>query len=205
MKFRLLSACALAGAIALGASGCSLLAPVATLDQYHPSDGVNLKVGTVNIRNMMLIKGAENTYNLVFTSVNSGADEQELNFSISGVTPASVDLRVPAGTTAFGLPTAEVKPVLVNLGDLTVGSTVQVYVSSSASASTKIEVPVLDGTLKEYREYVLDAAGNTVATTSTEEHSHSHESDEHSHSHSDESGEHTHSHSDESGEHTHSH
>ncbi|KTR82134.1 hypothetical protein [Leucobacter chromiiresistens] len=158
MKTRIASTVAVAAAIVLGATGCSLVAPIATATPYGPSDGVNVDVGAVDVRNIMLVadESGEN-FNVVFGAVNQSGEPQDLTITFigSGSQQASAEFEVPTGNTLFGDPEGEQTPVLVTLDGLEVGSTIEAYFQIAGSPEVPYQVPVLDGTLEEYRQYVL--------------------------------------------------
>ena len=165
MKIRIASSIALAAAIALGATGCSLFAPVATLDPYAPSDGRDIDLENVAVRNMLLIgdEAGENL-NIMFTGVNTGDSTETvtLAFMGEGSQQASADFSVDPGTTVFGLPDGDVPPTLVSIPGAEAGSTVTTFLSTPGSPEIEYEIPVLDGTLPEYRDLVIDASTLTV-------------------------------------------
>ncbi len=173
MVSRKVKSLALAGLLSLTLSGCSLIAPVATSEPYSASDGVNQNVADVKVRNLMLI-GAEtgDPLNVVFTAVNEGSEPQTLhfNFVADNGSEAAVDFILPPGMSSYGDPAQhnhgaehnhnsdhrEAKNIqLVDLGAQQIGSTVKTYLHAGNSNPQEISVPVLDGTLKEYRKYVL--------------------------------------------------
>ncbi len=167
MVSRKVKSLALAGLLSLTLSGCSLIAPVATSEPYSASDGVNQNVADVKVRNLMLI-GAEtgDPLNVVFTAVNEGSEPQTLhfNFVADNGSEAAVDFILPPGMSSYGDPAqhnhnsnhSEAKNIqLVDLGAQQIGSTVKTYLQAGNSNPQEISVPVLDGTLKEYRKYVL--------------------------------------------------
>ncbi|QZY53008.1 DNA modification methylase [Leucobacter tenebrionis] len=160
MKIRIASSVALAAALALGATGCSLIAPQGTLEPYAPSDGRDVSTEHVDVRNIMLVadETGEN-FNVVFSAVNrSGSDQQlTINFVGEGSASASAEFDVPEGNTRFGNPEGEQTPVLVALPGVEVGSTVTAYFQVAGTPEVEYEIPVLDGTLAEYRDYVLPA------------------------------------------------
>ncbi|MFD5601053.1 DNA modification methylase [Leucobacter sp. NPDC058333] len=160
MKIRIASTVAVAAAIALGATGCSLIAPQATLIPYAPSDGVNVNVGDIDVRNIMLVadESGEN-FNVVFGAANRSGGPQDLTITFTGTESqeASADFTLPTGNTLFGYPEGDEKPVLVSLDGLAVGSTIEAYFQLPGASEVSYKVPVLDGTLKEYERYVLPA------------------------------------------------
>lgn len=169
LKIRIASSVAIAAALALGATGCTLIAPQATLIRYAPSDGVDVNVGSVDVRNIMLIadESGEN-FNVVFGAANRSGDEQDLTITFTGTESqsASAEFTIPTGNTLFGDPEGDETPVLVTLENLRVGSTVDAYFQLPGEPEVPYNIPVLDGTLKEYRDYVLPADFSKSADTS---------------------------------------
>lgn len=160
MKIRIASSIALAAALALGATGCSLIAPQGTLEPYAPSDGRDISTQNVDVRNIMLIadETGEN-FNVVFSAVNRSGSEQQLtiNFVTEGSASASAEFDIPTGNTRFGNPDDEQAPVLVSLPGVSAGATVTAYFQAAGTPEVEYQIPVLDGTLAEYRDYVLPA------------------------------------------------
>ncbi|MBK0419961.1 DNA modification methylase [Leucobacter sp. CSA1] len=159
MKIRIASSIALAAALALGASGCSLIAPIATLDPYAPSDGRDIDVDGLEVRNILLIadETGEN-FNVVFTGLNAGESAEDLMISFvgEGSQQAAAEFRVEPGLSQFGDPDdGDNPPVLVSIPNLKPGATVTAYLSTPGSAEVEYEIPVLDGELAEYERFVL--------------------------------------------------
>lgn len=172
MKIRIASSVALAAAIALGATGCGLIAPQSTLQAYAPSDGIDINVGDVKLRNVMLIadQSGEN-FNVVFGAVNTTGQDQDvtIEFSGEGSNRASADFTIPEGNTLFGDPEGDEAPVLVTIPNLKPGATITANFQVSGSSEAEANVTVLDGTLPEYKDYVLPASFSQEADeTSTE-------------------------------------
>ena len=160
MKTRIASTVALAAAIALGATGCGLLAPQSTLEAYAPSDGVDVNLTGLDLRNVMLIADESgDNFNVVFGAVNHTGDDLDLTIKFvgEGSKNASADFTVPAGSSLFGSPDGEQVPVLVTLPGLKPGATINAYFQLAGADEKQTAVTVLDGTLAEYRDYVLPA------------------------------------------------
>lgn len=158
MKTRIASTVALAAAIALGATGCGLIAPQSTLEAYAPSDGVDVNLTGLDLRNVMLIADESgDNFNVVFGAVNHGADDVDLTIKFvgEGSKNASAEFTVPSGSSLFGSPDGDQVPVLVSLPGLKPGATIDAYFQTSGSDEKQTAVTVLDGTLAEYRDYVL--------------------------------------------------
>lgn len=165
MKIRTASSLALAAGLVLGMTGCGLMAPQATTEAYAPSDGIDVNVGDVNLRNVLLIadESGEN-FNVVFSAVNSTASPAELSIDFQGEgSQARAEFTVPEGVAAFGNPDGEVAPVLITIPGLAAGATIGAYFQIPGADEVQYDVPVLDGTLEEYRDYVLPAGFATSA------------------------------------------
>lgn len=164
MKIRIAASIALAAGLALGATGCSLMAPVATVDPYAPSDGITVSADGVDVRNMILVadETGENQ-NIVFGSVNNTGAPATLTvkFVVDGSASSTATFELEEGQQLFGNPEAPESVQLVSI-DAIAGSTVKAYFSVNGGAEVEHNVPVLDGTLKEYQAYVLPATGIAV-------------------------------------------
>ena len=86
MKAQVATSVALALAVAFGTAGCGLVAPQATTKHYDASDGVSGSVGTVDVRNAMIVADAKDgtVGNLVVTLVNTGAKSQRVAITADG-------------------------------------------------------------------------------------------------------------------------
>lgn len=154
---RIASSIALAAALAFGATGCSLVAAQGTTEPYAPSDGIDVNIDSIAVRNMLLIadETGEN-FNVVFTGVNNSTDNAIVRITfVQESSEASADFDLAPGLTSFGNPDGDIAPQLVTLKGLDAGMTVEAYFEVAGGGETKYKVPVLDGTLAEYRQYVI--------------------------------------------------
>lgn len=154
---RIVSSLALAGALALGATGCSLIAPQGTTEPYAPSDGIDVTIDNIAVRNLLLVADSSGeNFNVVFTGVNNTTDDAIIRITfVQGSSEASADFDLAPGLTSFGNPDGDVPPQLVTIPGLKVGATVDAYFEVAGGGETQYRVPVLDGTLAEYEQYVL--------------------------------------------------
>lgn len=171
MKNRIAASLALAAALTLGMSGCSLIAHNATGVEYAPSDGVQVTSEGVALRNIMLVadESGEN-FNLVFTAVNTtgGPAQVALNLEGEGV-DAALAFVAPEGTTSFGNPANDEELLVTSLGGLKAGQTVKTYFTINGTGDLVEFIPLLDGTLKEYQDYVLAAGDAQLGVFGAEE------------------------------------
>lgn len=164
MKIRTKSVIAAAIAASFALSGCSLAAPVATTKTYDPSDGQGINVGNVKVRNMLIVaEKAGAPYNVVFTAINQTEKTEKLTLNLEAHDgkKETVSFEIKPGTNIFGDPHGKVEPKPLNLGKQVIGSTVKTYLNAG-SETKNFDVPVLDGTLPEYKKYILgDSHGKT--------------------------------------------
>ncbi len=158
MKNRIAASLVLATALALGASGCSLIAHNGTTVHYSPSDGVEVTGNGVALRNMILVaaKDGEN-FNVVFTAVNTGEGDASvvIDLEADGKT-ATVKTSGPQGSTAYGDLNQDQKVLVASLPGLKAGASAKAYVTIDGQGGYEEYIPVLDGTLLEYTQYVLN-------------------------------------------------
>ena len=151
---RKIAAVTLAAGVMLGTAGCNMITHVATNDVYAPSDGAQTTSGDVKARNFLLLEDGTKVI-LIGSLVNSGttAAAVSLNYVDGGANKtAQVNLNAGQkfdlgynGTAALPVAT-ELKPGAVYKVSITVDGT-----------AAEMSVPVLDGTLPEYKA-ILDAA-----------------------------------------------
>ncbi|GAA2839595.1 hypothetical protein FB468_1645 [Leucobacter komagatae] len=165
LKNRIAASLALAGALTLGMSGCSLIAHNATTVEYAPSDGVQVTSEGVALRNIMLVadESGEN-FNLVLTAVNQTENPAKVSLSMkSDTADATIDFVAPVGTTSFGNPESDDELLVTPLEGLQAGQTVKTYFTINGKGDLTEFVPLLDGTLKEYQAYVLPEGAGAEA------------------------------------------
>ena len=148
MKSRI-AALALAAAVSLGLAGCNLAAPQDTTIQYDPSDGVSLALGDLELRNVLVISEDGELGNLVGTAVNTTGSD--IDFTVqwkAGGEFIEIELTAESnGRTDFGFEGGQV--TLEPLGAKP-GALLEAVVHIS-SDQKELRIPVLDGTLEEYK------------------------------------------------------
>lgn len=152
MKARLAASAALALGIAIGGSGCAMITYQATTEEYDPSDGVSADLGTIDLRNVLVVSEDGEQGNLVASIINTGEDDATLEIEVvdSG---DSFEVDVDAGETV-SLGAADEDPLLIeNLG-AEVGGLVSIYFQHGTEEGLEVQVPVLDGRLPEYEDLV---------------------------------------------------
>ena len=149
MPSRSLSAVGALGVlVALSLSGCALTAQITTGKPYAASDGTGGTVDGVVAQNMMLITaGAGDKAALVGSFYNQTG------------TPVTVELKIEHANVSFTIPSKSTVNVGVAAGDTELittstvapGLTSQITISVDKSAASTEPLPVMDGTLPEYK------------------------------------------------------
>ncbi|HWH25198.1 MAG TPA: DNA modification methylase [Pseudolysinimonas sp.] len=158
MKARFAASVALGAALVTVLAGCNFLVPQATQKAYEPSDGVNVTVGDVDVRNALVISDNGHTGNLVLHAVNAGSEDVELTvqYDVNG-TKTDVTLELPA-KSATDVGYGSGKQELLKKIDAKPGTLLALYFQYGDTPGKQVQVPVLDGSLPQYRELVPTAA-----------------------------------------------
>ncbi len=130
-------------AAALALTGCTYLAPVATLIKYDPADGVGANLGSVLLRNVQVVTNEDRSVaNITFTAVNNG-DAAQLNYSVPTADGKVEDwIPIAPGSTLVGEESPHL--IVVDAPDAAVGGLLAVTFQVGDSDSTTLLTPVLD-------------------------------------------------------------
>ena len=145
----------LAGALVIGASGCSLISDQATLNHYDPSDGVSATVGTLGVRNVIALSNSDgSTYSLLITMVNAAPTiaTVTLQYQSGGVTTTTMKSVRSNSTASFGNVVGQPQ-ILIKDGGVPKGGLFPVYLQSGDAAGVQLMVPVLDGSSPQYAAF----------------------------------------------------
>ena len=152
MKFKKFIALASVALATVALSGCSLSRDIASLDMYAPSDGVQLDIEQLKARNVMLIKGASGNAVLIGSFVNSGTQAITATIQTEDGNGEVVRVAFEVGAgKKFDLGYNGTEPVTFKLDGMP-GQVHEVAVSGGGDPYV-LNVPVMDGSLEEYREY----------------------------------------------------
>lgn len=153
----------IAGSLALltvfGTSGCNLTSPVASLEMYAPSDGAQADLGNVKARNLIYFVDNLGNFGFFGAFVNSGSTEEIFNLGFTNATGERVFQQYSvAGLDVINIGYQNQPPLRVELA-AKAGDIVEVLLQSDAG-SVRVNVPVLDDTLPEYKELVESLSKN---------------------------------------------
>jgi hypothetical protein len=152
VKARLIASIVVAGAVALGMSGCNLIAPQATLKQYDASDGVGVTVGSVAVRNAIVVSDDGETGNLVFSVANRDDRAHTVLIEVEGIDEQFQVLAEP-GLTSFDGSGAN-DPLRIESLGVQPGGIIDVFFQYGEETGATASVPVLTGELLEYSTLV---------------------------------------------------
>lgn len=144
---------AAAGVIALavlGVSSCSAVNEQATVREYSPSDGIVENVGEVELRNLLVVSNGDGEAGrLLGTVVNASPDNVDFSLAMGGTT---LSWSIESGDKII-FEDATASDVTVPNVDTLPGTGLRAD-ASNGTETVELNVPVVDGTLVDYREYL---------------------------------------------------
>lgn len=146
----------LIAAIGIGAmafTGCSAINQQSTTMVYSASDGVRLDMGQLELRNVLIISEAAGGPGRVAGSFYNQSDS-DITLTINGAQGSQTEITVKPGVPLI-LNSKSDKSILSTM-DQAPGSTesLELRQSGAGSETATLKVPVLDGTLAEYKNLV---------------------------------------------------
>lgn len=160
----------LIAAIGIGAmafTGCSAINEQSTTRVYSASDGVRLDLGQLELRNVLIVSEAADAPGRVAGTFYNQSDS-DITLTISGAAGSQTEIVVKPGTpTVLGTTGDEhiLNTVASAPGAL---ESVELRLSGASSETASLNVPVMDGTLQEYKNLIPTIAPSpepTVAAT----------------------------------------
>ncbi len=148
-------------ALSLSLTGCSFTGNVASLQPYTPGDGQQVDLESVKARNFMYLVSDSGRGFLIGSLVSASTEDvtvklQYINEDTSERSDFFFD--VPAGSKIdFGFNGN--LPIDVPVIEVP-GQTAKFYLLESDKINGSMQVPVLDGTLSEYRELIKQLEEN---------------------------------------------
>lgn len=141
----------LALAVVLVLSGCSFAANITTMKPYAPSDGVRVEVGGVHAQNLLIVVPAEGDEAVLIGSLtNESTDAVGVELTQVGQ-GASASVKVD-GSSTVRLGTEDERTLRVAVDSVKPGSLTEVRIAVDGTQTATLTVPVVDGTLPEYRD-----------------------------------------------------
>jgi hypothetical protein len=129
-----------AGAVAL--SGCQTQSPIQTQFSYQPADGVAVNLGTVQVRDLVVVSSAQDQPGVLSgVVVNKGAQPVRVTFATANGGQASVEA-APGKDTRLEDSTAVDPATLPKVGTAP-GGLLPIEVSTPEGGAQNVKVPVL--------------------------------------------------------------
>lgn len=166
MRRRIAVTAALAIGLAFGTAGCTFLAPQATLIKYNASDGVDLNVGKLQVRNAFVISPNGKDANLIGVLINTSDSPiaVKLQFSSgSAGTSKTLTEHLKAGEV-LSLGNPGVKQVVFRKADVKPGALLTVYIQYGNEQGKNLQLPVLNGSQSYYTGLAPSPAPTTTST-----------------------------------------
>jgi hypothetical protein len=167
---RRLALSALIATLALSTSACSFTSNVTSLKPYSPSDGQQVDLENIKARNFMYLVSESGKGFLIGSLVSSASEarvvkiqyvdpnsQAKTDYFIEVAAGAKIDFGYN-GSPAIYMPVVEIP-----------GQTALFYFLESDTISDGVQVPVLDGTLSEYKALLLLLEQQVALTTETTE------------------------------------
>ena len=149
----------LAALVVIGTSACTYLTPQSTVEAMDASDGINESIGSLDVRNAMLLSDDGETASFLVNFIN-GSDTGitvKVQYQASDKTKVSRDVFVnPQSVKSFGGPDAP--QILFEDIDTPAGALLPVYIQYGDESGKQLQVPVLNGALTSYSDLLPSPA-----------------------------------------------
>lgn len=166
--FRKFATVVIAAGVILGTAGCNMISPVASIEQYAPSDGAQADLGKVAARNFLLLTHGEHHRWLIGTIVNTGLEDQQLTLTYPEAgANKTVSITLAAGQK-FDLGYNGTSALMIDT-ETPAGALFPITLAANGQEPIALGVPAMDGTLAEYKTIIdkLAADAGVVITEPT--------------------------------------
>lgn len=138
----------------LAVGGCTFVNPQITTKDYQPADGLDVELDDGIIVTQLLVVTREegDPGSVVARVINETSDPQRVSFTAEGLDET---LTVPSGEVlALGGVAEGSEQVIIDSVAEAPGLELEMEVALEGGVTQQLLVPVLDGTLEEYRPYL---------------------------------------------------
>jgi len=168
MSIRKFATVAVAASLLLGTAGCTFMNPVASRISYTPSDGAQVTFDNADARNFIYLSDGQGHAALFGSLINKGLTSASIKLQYTDATTSEKKeafyTLLPQQKLDFGYNNGTA--LNFDLGGK-LGGTVDVYVSVGSETGQVMHVPVLDGTLAEYKDLVQMIGGAAATATAS--------------------------------------
>jgi hypothetical protein len=150
----------------LSVTGCAYINPQQTSEQYSASDGTRTDLGTLQLRNFIIVSDGEDKPGRVIGAVyNTSSNDVVLTIKGAEGSQTQVPIKQNShtllndSTAAAILSTAGAKP----------GAVAEVTISENGTnKDAMFKIPVMDGTIVDYKTYLPTEPTDSATATSSE-------------------------------------
>ncbi|MGV8912640.1 MAG: hypothetical protein ACOH14_08505 [Rhodoglobus sp.] len=153
----------IAGALLVGTASCSFITPIATLNQYDPSDGISTSVGELKVRNVLAISNDDNSaVSLMVTIINTSSSSGSLTLQYDSADGERINLSKPLSANevkSYGT-TVDGATIVISDAGVTAGQLFPIYFQYGDESGSELLVPVISGDNKIYADLAPASALN---------------------------------------------
>ena len=151
----------------LSVTGCGYINPQQTSEQYSASDGTRTDLGALELRNFIIIADGDDTPGRVIGAVYN-TSSKDVVLTIKGAEGSQAE--VPVKQKSYTMLNDSTAPAILSTAGAKPGSLAEVTISEDGtSQNAMFKVPVLDGTIADYKAYLPTPSSTaTDAATSPE-------------------------------------
>jgi hypothetical protein len=136
----------------LSVTGCGYINPQQTSEQYSASDGTRTDLGALQLRNFIIIADGEDKPGRVIGAVYN-TSSKDVVLTIKGA--AGSQAEVPVKQKSYTMLNDSAAPAILSAAGAKPGSVAEVTISEDGtSQDAKFKVPVMDGTIADYKAYL---------------------------------------------------
>jgi hypothetical protein len=132
-------------------AGCNFISPQTTTESYAASDGFETNLGSIEVRNAIVFTQNGDQGSLSVTLINTSSTDEDVMFQYPSLgSTATATIPVPANSTVSRGTTGGDKQVILHGLGKQPGSLITVFIQYGTQTGKKFNIPVLDGSLKQY-------------------------------------------------------
>ena len=151
----------------LSLTGCGYINAQQTTEQYSASDGTRTDLGALKLRNFIIVSDGEDKPGRVIGAVyNSSSNDVVL--TIKGAEGSQT--QVPVKKNSYTMLNDSTDAAILNPAGAKPGAVLEVTISENGTnKEAKFTVPVMDGTIVDYKSYLPTPAPTESGTASSTE------------------------------------
>ena len=148
----------------LSVTGCGYINPQQTSEQYSASDGTRTDLGALELRNFIIIADGDDTPGRVIGAVYN-TSSKDVVLTIKGA--AGSQAEVPVKQKSYTMLNDSTDAAILTPAGAKPGAVLEVTISENGTnKEAKFTVPVMDGTIVDYKSY-LPTPEPTATSTAT--------------------------------------